>query len=142
MESEREKSEDEIQFEILDLLKVGLVDSAKVFHVPNGGHRHISVAKKMAALGVLPGVPDLCILVPDAPERVFFLEVKKPNGQLSHDQKNFRDWCFSNGMMWGVARSRNEAESIIRDWRIVRHEYAPLPVGRMARRDTASSPEG
>jgi len=129
MEREREKSEDEIQFEILDLFKVALIDEAIYFHVPNGGYRHISVAKKMADLGVKSGVPDLILLVPNNPDKVFFLEVKKPKGNLSDAQKEFRDWCGAHGYPFAIARSRDEAEQIIRHWGIVRPEYAPLPAG-------------
>jgi hypothetical protein len=34
------------------------------FHVPNGGHRHISVAAQLKAQGVKAGVPDILIPVP------------------------------------------------------------------------------
>lgn len=129
MEREPEKSEEEIQFEILDLLKVGLVDDAIYFHIPNGGHRHISVAKKLKDLGALPGVPDLCIQVPSSPHKIFWLEVKKPTGHLSHEQKNFRDKCLLGGIQWAIVRSRDEAEAMIQRWGIVRPEYASSPEG-------------
>lgn len=35
-----------------------------IFAIPNGGHRHIAVAKKMSAEGVQAGVPDICVAVP------------------------------------------------------------------------------
>lgn len=34
------------------------------FHVPNGGHRHISVAAQLKQQGVKAGVPDILIPVP------------------------------------------------------------------------------
>lgn len=34
------------------------------FHVPNGGHRHISVAMQLKAQGVKAGVPDILLPVP------------------------------------------------------------------------------
>ena len=34
---------------------------ALIYHVPNGGHRHISVAKKLKKQGVVAGIPDLVL---------------------------------------------------------------------------------
>jgi hypothetical protein len=39
---------------------------AWAFHVPNGGHRHITVAAQLKAQGVKAGVPDILIPVPSA----------------------------------------------------------------------------
>lgn len=57
----------------------------RIFHIPNGGHRAISVAKKMKAEGVKPGVPDLYV-----PAWKLWIEMKRQKGgTLSADQ---RDW--------------------------------------------------
>ena len=35
-------------------------NAAKLFAIPNGGHRNVVVAGKLKAEGVRPGIPDLC----------------------------------------------------------------------------------
>lgn len=59
--------------------------AVRIMHIPNGGHRAISVAKKLRAEGVQPGVPDLYI-----PEWRLWVEMKRAKGgRLSAAQ---RDW--------------------------------------------------
>lgn len=54
-----------------------------VFAIPNGDYRSISVAKRLKAEGVTPGVPDLFI-----PDWNLWIEMKKQKGgRLSQDQK-------------------------------------------------------
>ena len=47
-----------------------------LFSIPNGGHRHIVVAKKLKAEGVKPGVPDLFLPVPRGSYHGLFIELK------------------------------------------------------------------
>ena len=54
----------------------------RIFHIPNGGRRSISVAKKLKAEGVKAGVPDLYI-----PEWHLWIEMKRVSGgRLSPEQ--------------------------------------------------------
>lgn len=58
-----------------------------IFHIPNGGHRNISVAKKLKAEGVKPGVPDLHI-----PEWRLWVEMKREKGgRVSREQREWID---------------------------------------------------
>ena len=51
-----------------------------IFAIPNGGHRHITVAAKLKKEGVRPGVPDLFIPEPVGPYNGLFIEMKiRPN---------------------------------------------------------------
>lgn len=52
-------------------------DLKLVFCVPNGGWRHKAVAKLFKALGVRPGVPDLCAPVPRGEWGGLFIEMKR-----------------------------------------------------------------
>lgn len=59
-----------------------------LFHIPNGGHRHLLVAKKMKAEGVRRGVPDLMFAFPCGDYHGLFIEMKTLTGTTSKDQKN------------------------------------------------------
>ena len=52
-----------------------------LFAIPNGGHRHLSVAKKLKKEGVRAGVPDIFLPVARSPYHGLFIEMKfKKNG--------------------------------------------------------------
>jgi hypothetical protein len=62
-------------------------------HVPNGGKRHVGVARKLKAEGVKPGCPDILIFTPPPAElhrRGFAIELKrKTGGRVSPDQEQW-----------------------------------------------------
>ena len=71
----------------------GRFDGVWIFHIPNGGHRAISVAKKMKAEGVKAGVPDLYV-----PVWKLWIEMKrKKGGRLSPDQKDWIEYLEGIG---------------------------------------------
>lgn len=61
-----------------------------VFAVPNGGSRNIIEAANLKAQGVMAGVSDLILLLPN---KVYFIELKNPNGKgrQSTAQREFED---------------------------------------------------
>jgi hypothetical protein len=63
----------------------GAFTGVRIFHIPNGGHRAISVAKKLKAEGVKAGVPDLYV-----PAWKLWIEMKRTKGgRLSAEQKEW-----------------------------------------------------
>lgn len=52
-----------------------------LFAIPNGGHRHIQVAKSMQAEGLTPGVPDICLPVERRYYHGMWIELKVPSHQ-------------------------------------------------------------
>ncbi len=54
---------------------------ALLFAVPNGGHRHIVVAKKMKKEGVKAGVPDMFLPVALGGYHGLFIEMKRFDGK-------------------------------------------------------------
>ena len=57
-----------------------------IFAIPNGGKRNRLEAVMLKNEGVLAGIPDLCILMPN--NKVIFIEMKKRKGSnLSKAQK-------------------------------------------------------
>lgn len=62
-----------------------------VFAVPNGGSRNLREAVNLKAQGVLAGVSDLILLLPN--KKVYFIELKNPNGKgrQSPAQREFEE---------------------------------------------------
>ena len=64
-----------------------------IFHIPNGGHRAMSVAKKMKAEGVKAGVPDLYV-----PDWKLWIEMKRQKGgAVSKDQRAWHEYLEGIG---------------------------------------------
>ena len=61
--------------------------------IPNGGARHIAVARKLKAEGVRPGVPDLFLPLPIRGHCAgMWIEMKSPDGKVSLNQKDFMEY--------------------------------------------------
>jgi len=92
-----------------------------LFAIPNGGHRHISVAKKMKAEGVKAGVPDIFLATPNQDSSGLFIEMKiKPNRPTDNQQR----WLTAlerEGYKTAVCYSDQAAREVI-------VEYLGLPV--------------
>jgi len=86
-----------------------------IFAVPNGGMRHPRVAEKLKAEGVMAGVPDLCVLLPDA--KVVWVEMKRVKGsRLSSDQKEFIQKAHDYGHTVLVCKGATDASMQIIDY--------------------------
>jgi hypothetical protein len=93
--------EDEEQAALIQWL---ILKGIRHHHSPNGGHRHIAVAKKLKAQGVSPGFPDLMIFPPagsDLP--ILFVELKRTKGgTVSEEQK---DWLAYLNQIMGTHKT-------------------------------------
>lgn len=77
----------------------------RFYAIPNGGHRYISVAKKLKKEGVKPGVPDIHI-----PAWKLWIEFKSvKGGTLSREQKAWRDYLMEIGDNWILAKGFESA---------------------------------
>ncbi len=63
-----------------------------IFHIPNGGARHIKTATRLKEEGVVPGIPDLFI-----PTWNLWIEMKVPGGKLSKPQEGIIKYLESCG---------------------------------------------
>jgi len=77
--------------------------------IPNGGLRGFKVAQALKAEGVKPGVSDLCLPFPAGTYHGMYLEMKKPGGKLSKEQKEFLEFVKDAGFYTGVAYGYDEA---------------------------------
>lgn len=77
----------------------GIQELKWLFHIPNGGSRHIAEASKLKAMGVKSGVPDIFLPIKTQRWRVganfngLWIELKKPGrvGGVSDEQT---DWMI------------------------------------------------
>jgi hypothetical protein len=78
------QSENQAQRAVLARLDLSAPKGTIYFHIPNGGYRKPVEAAILKSLGVIAGMPDLCIIYGG---RAFFLEMKaERGGRLSEKQ--------------------------------------------------------
>jgi hypothetical protein len=99
----------------------------RIFAVPNGGFRTKAEAARLKWTGVLAGVLDLVLVLPES--RCAFWETKTPRGRLSDDQREFIGSLEALGHRWALVRSIDDArrelaalevltrEAVGADWR-------------------------
>lgn len=105
--------EDVLQMQVIRFLRFAAPDLI-VFHCPNGGRRSIGEARKFKDMGVLPGVPDLCFVLPDG--RFAGIELKAGKGRQSADQALFQEAVSKAGAPYSICRSLAEVEATLRGW--------------------------
>lgn len=84
------------------------------FAIPNGGERHPAVAARLAAEGVMRGIPDIfCAVAREGYHGLFIEMKKKQGGRISRDQKIRMAKLSLAGYLCVVARGADEAENIL-----------------------------
>lgn len=90
--------------------------------IPNGGHRHIAVAKKMRDEGVKAGVPDMCLPVARGGYHGLFIEMKSADsrprregskGPLSEEQRRWLQALNDQGYRASVCFGSREAIDLL-----------------------------
>jgi len=84
-----------------------------VFHVPNGGHRSKGSAIEMKAIGLKPGVHDLCCPWPTLYAGQATIEMKADNGTTSNKQDDYTDFMELVGNVSLTTNDVDEAERFI-----------------------------
>jgi hypothetical protein len=83
-----------------------------IFAIPNGEKRAISVAKRLKAEGVSPGVPDLFV-----PEWGLWIEMKRATGgRLSAEQKDMITYLEGIGQKVIVGKGAGAASRQVLEW--------------------------
>lgn len=118
---ERGPGESSIQIAIRSWL-LTVAPDLLVGHAANGELRNKRTAAKLKAMGVYPGWPDLQLI--DASGRLYFLEVKAGEGQLSDAQEAFRDECIRRCIPFAVVRSIDDARTALEAWGLTTREAA------------------
>lgn len=83
--------------------------AARLFAVPNGGRRDGITGARLKEEGVLAGVADLILLVPNADYHALLIEMKTPKGRQSESQKAWQRAVAGNDdYLYVVCRSLEE----------------------------------
>lgn len=61
-----------------------------LFHIPNEGKRTVINGARLKAQGMKPGVPDICLPVPNLKYTALYIELKRRNGGKVSDAQ--RGW--------------------------------------------------
>lgn len=81
----------------------------RLFAVPNGGRRDGITGARLKEEGVLAGVADLILLVPNAKYHALLIEMKTPKGRQSDSQRAWQRAVAGNGdYLYVVCRSLEE----------------------------------
>ena len=81
----------------------------RIFAIPNGGLRSLSVAAKLKAEGVSSGVPDLCV-----PAWRLWIEMKRvKGGSLSAEQKDWIEYLEGVNYWCIVGKGAEDAQAKI-----------------------------
>ena len=70
------------------------------YATPNGGERNPIVASRLKAEGVKAGVSDILLPFRSKGYSGFYIEMKKPGGKESADQKKFGDFVTSESFLY------------------------------------------
>lgn len=72
---------------------------------------------RLRRMGLTAGVSDIVLVHAG---RAYFLECKKPSGQLTEHQKQFRQRVFDCGAEYIVVRSVDEVITALKIWKIIK----------------------
>lgn len=87
-----------------------------LFAVPNGGRRDKVTGARLKAEGVLAGVADLILLVPNATYHALLIEMKTRTGQQAVTQKQWQHHIEPLGYKYVVCRSLDEFRTEINNY--------------------------
>ena len=90
--------------------------SCLLFAVPNGGGRSRIEASIMKGEGVVSGVSDMLLLVPNTHYHALCIEMKTETGRQSLNQKAWQQMVEEVGYMYVVVRSFEQFKEVVDDY--------------------------
>lgn len=86
---------------------------ALLFAIPNGGKRHVAVARKLKAEGVKAGVPDICLPVARGRRNALFIELKHGRNKATEKQLAWIDGLRAAGNRAEIAYEFEGAKALM-----------------------------
>jgi hypothetical protein len=109
-----EDAEQVALFQWAEWMKGEFPELALLMHIPNGGARHVVVAKKLKAQGVKSGVPDICLPVKRGSYGSLWIEMKRrQGGKVSAVQRWWLNELEKHGQYAEICYGHEEAEAVI-----------------------------
>ncbi len=84
-----------------------------MFHIPNGGKRNITTAKRLKAEGVKAGVPDIFLAVARNGYHGLFIEMKVGYNKPTANQRKWLRELDEQGYQTSVCYSKEEAMEML-----------------------------
>lgn len=110
----QESAEQKKLFEWATLMRGKLPALSLMYHIPNGGSRHIAEAVALRRQGVKAGVPDICLPVACGQYHGLYIELKRPGGgTLSEAQREWITNLNGKGYKAVVCQGFSEAKDTI-----------------------------
>lgn len=103
------KAENKIQQEVVQWFRANFYEKGLIFSVPNERTGGFMAMKDLLLTGLLSGVSDLIVVLP---ERVLFVELKNAKGRQSEKQKKFEKNITALGYQYHLVRSLEEFQGI------------------------------
>lgn len=113
------QSESEIQQACIQWFQYAypqLWQDGMLYHNANEGIRPGGQGRRIKREGLRKGVADLCLSVPRKGYGALYIEMKKPGGRLSPEQKTWGECAIKHGNLWVVCYSREEFEKVVNDY--------------------------
>jgi hypothetical protein len=82
-----------------------------IYAVPNGGSRNVREAQRLKAEGVLAGVADLVIMLPQG--KSLYIEMKVKGNRQTANQKDFQNKAITLGHTYAVCYTFEEFQKLV-----------------------------
>ena len=116
MRNQNEHNEQVALFQWAKMAEGKYPELALLFSIPNGGARHIAVARKLKAEGVKAGVPDICLSAPRGIYHGFFIEMKSGKNKPTAIQLEWHERLRTSGYRVEVCHNWSLAKMYIEEY--------------------------
>lgn len=113
--------ESKLHFWVAKLLREHCLPDWRWTHFPAGEERPVRAAAKLKRMGLQRGWPDFLLFSPEM--IVHGLELKRLGEELTDEQRDFGDWLWDHGGLYGVVWTMDMALKVMCHWGCLRVEY-------------------